>query len=346
MVSSFQRYIINKTATYIVLWFLAAFLNFLLPRIMPGDPIGRYLETLYNMGQGTTGGIVQVVPEAEKLRQQVIEQFGLDKPPYTQFFLWLINFLRGDWGYSLAFPNLPPVIDLVKQYLPPTLMLLIPSLVISWVVGNYLGAYMALKGGKVDKIGLSSMQFISLIPAYWLIIVLVFIFGVYYKILPVSGKPGYMIPSLSFDYIKALLYHWILPMTTITIIGIGGWSIGMRAYVVYQLNANYMKYSKALGLPQRVLGRYAFRNAIIPQFTAFAMSFGGLFAGNLLVEMVYGYPGMGSLLSMILGRLDIFGMQAIFTFTATMILVANYVADIMYGFLDPRIRRGITEVVE
>jgi ABC-type dipeptide/oligopeptide/nickel transport systems, permease components len=116
MVSSFQRYIINKTATYIVLWFLAAFLNFLLPRIMPGDPIGRYLETLYNMGQGTTGGIVQVVPEAEKLRQpSYLSKFGLDKPPYTQFLFYGSSiFLRGDWGYSLAFPNLPPVIDLVK----------------------------------------------------------------------------------------------------------------------------------------------------------------------------------------------------------------------------------------
>lgn len=344
MASSFTRYVVNKSVTYAILWFLAAFLNFLLPRIMPGDPIGRYLETLYNMGQAATGGIVQVVPEAERLRTMIIKQFGLDQPPYIQFFSWLVNFLRGNWGYSLSFPNLPPVFDLVMQYLPNTLILLVPSLVVSWFVGNYLGAYMALKGGKIDKLGLSTMQFISLIPAYWLIIVLVFIFSVQYKLLPTSGRPATVIPSLTPEYITALLRAWILPMTTITIIGIGGWSIGMRAYVIYQLNANYMKYAKALGLPERVLGRYAFRNAIIPQFTAFAMSFGGLFAGNLLVEMVYGYPGMGSLLALVLSRLDIFAMQAIFTFTATMILLANFVADILYGFLDPRIRRGITEV--
>jgi len=343
MVSSYTRYVINKTITYTILWFLAAFLNFLLPRIMPGDPIGRYLETLYNMGQAATGGIAQVVPEAERLRQEVLHKFGLDQPPLTQFVYWFINFLRGDWGYSISFPNLPPVIDLVKQYLPNTLLLLLPSLVISWLVGNYLGAYMALKGGKIDKIGLSSMQFISLIPAYWLIIVLIFIFAVNLKWLPVSGRPAYIIPSMSWDYISALLKAWILPMTTITIIGIGGWSIGMRAYVIYQLNSNYIRYSRALGLPQRVLSRYAFRNAIIPQFTAFALSFGGLFAGNLLVEMVYGYPGMGSLLALVMSRLDIFSMQAIFTFTASMILIANYVADILYGFLDPRIRRGLTE---
>ncbi|MEZ0289784.1 MAG: ABC transporter permease [Sulfolobales archaeon] len=351
MVSPYTRYVINKTVTYTVLWFIAAFLNFLLPRIMPGDPIGRYLETLYNMAQGATGGIVQVVPEAERLRQELISRFGLDQPPYTQFFYWLINFLRGDWGYSLAFNNLPPVIDLVKEFLPNTLMILIPSLVVSWVVGNYLGAYMALKGGKSDKIGLSLMQFISLIPAYWLIIILVYVFSVWWKsqfgqpLVPTSGKVVNMIPSLSWDYVVNQLRAWILPMTTLTIIGIGGWSIGMRAYVIYQLNANYMKYAKSLGLPKRVLGRYAFRNAIIPQFTAFAISFGGLFAGNLLVEMVYGYPGMGSLLLLIMSRLDIFGMQAIFTFTATMLLLANYAADILYGFLDPRIRRGITEVV-
>jgi len=344
LASPYTRYVISKAITYSILWILAAFLNFLLPRIMPGDPIGRYLETLYNMGQVATGGIAQVVPEAELLRQEVLRKFGLDQPPLTQFIYWFINFLRGDWGYSIAFPNLPPVKDLVLQYLPNTLLLLIPSLVVSWLIGNYLGAYMALKGGKLDKIGLSSMQFISLIPAYWLIIVLIFIFSVQLRLLPVSGKPALVIPSMSWDYINALLKAWVLPMTTITIIGIGGWSIGMRAYVIYQLNSNYIRYSRALGLPQRVLGRYAFRNAIIPQFTAFALSFGGLFAGNLLVEMVYGYPGMGSLLAYVMSRLDIFSMQAIFTFTATMILLANFLADVLYGFLDPRIRRGIVEV--
>ncbi|MEM1610233.1 MAG: ABC transporter permease [Sulfolobales archaeon] len=341
----FARYITNKAVTYLILWFLAAFLNFLLPRIMPGDPIGRYLETLYNMGQMATGGAAQVVPEAERLRDSVIKQFGLDQSPYVQFFSWFVNFLRGNWGYSLSFPNLPPVIDLVMQYLPNTLLLLLPSLIVSWLIGNYLGAYMALKGGKVDKIGLSMMQFISLIPAYWLIVLLIFIFSIELKLLPVSGKPATVIPSLSPEYMVALFKAWILPMVTITIIGIGGWSIGMRAYVIYQLNANYIKYSRALGLPERVLGRYAFKNAIIPQFTVFALSFGGIFSGNLLVEMVYGYPGMGSLLALVMSKLDIFAMQAIFMFTATMILLANFVADILYGFLDPRIRRGIVEVV-
>jgi len=343
--SRFARYVVSKAVAYSVLWFLAAFLNFLLPRIMPGEPVRRFLETLFGMGQVATGGGPQIIPEMERYMKEAERLLGLDQPPLLQFPSWFINFLRGDWGFSLAFaPDIRPVRELVMQFLPNTLMLLLPSLIVSWIVGNYLGAYLALKGGKIDKVGLSTLQFVAQIPVYWLLILFIFIFGVHLKWAPITGRPLRMIPSLTWGYVSELLRHMALPMITMITVGIGGWSIGMRAYVIYQLNSNYIRYARTMGLPQRVLGRYAFRNALIPQFTAFAINFGGMFAGNLLVEMIYGYPGMGSLLAMVMGRLDIFGMQAIFTFTATMLLLANFTADIIYGFLDPRIRRGLIEV--
>jgi peptide/nickel transport system permease protein len=341
----FMRYVLSKAIMYTVLWFLAVFLNFLLPRIMPGDPIRRFIERVYTMGQAPSGGAAQIIPEFEKYMKEAERLFGLNQPPYLQFPSWFLNFIRGDWGFSISYLNLPPVKDLVMQALPYTLALLLPSLVVSWIIGNYLGAYLALKGGKADKVGLSVLQFIAQLPTYWLLIILIFIFYVKLRWVPPTGRPMYMIPSLSWDYIRELLRCMALPLTTLTIVGIGGWSIGMRAYVIYQLNSDYIKYARSLGLPQRVLGRYAFRNALIPQFTAFAINFGGMFAGNLLVEMIYGYPGMGALLATVIANLDIFAMQAIFTFTATMLLLANFAADIIYGFLDPRIRRGVAEVI-
>jgi peptide/nickel transport system permease protein len=341
----FARYVIRKAMTYTILWFLATFINFLLPRIMPGDPIRRFIERVYTMGQAPSGGVTQVIPEFEKYMKEVERIFGLDQPPILQFPTWFINFLHGDWGFSVSYMNLPPVKDLVLQALPYTLTLLLPSLAVSWVVGNYLGAYLALKGGKADKVGLSVLQFIAQLPTYWLLIIFLFIFYVKLRWVPPTGRPSFMIPSLTWEYIRELLKCMALPLTTLTTVGIGGWSIGMRAYVIYQLNSDYIKYSKSLGLPQRVLGRYAFRNALIPQFTAFAINFGGMFSGNLLVEMIYGYPGMGALLATVMSNLDVFAMQAIFTFTATMLLIANFVADIIYGILDPRIRRGIIEVM-
>jgi peptide/nickel transport system permease protein len=343
--SPFARYVVGKAITYSILWFLAAFFNFLLPRVMPGEPVRRYLETLFAMGQVVPGGAPQIIPEFERLMKEAERMLGLDQPPLLQFPSWFLNFIRGDWGYSIAFaPDIRPVRELVMQFLPNTLMLILPSLIVSWFVGNYLGAYLALKGGKTDKVGLSALQFLAQIPVYWLLILLIFTFGVYLRWVPITGRPLLMIPSFTWEYFRELLRHMALPMVTLITVSIGGWSIGMRAYVIYQLNSNYVKYSRSLGLPQRVLGRYAFRNALIPQFTAFALNFGGMFAGNLLVEMIYGYPGMGSLLAYVMGRLDIFGMQAIFTFTATMLLLANFAADIIYGILDPRIRRGIVEV--
>jgi peptide/nickel transport system permease protein len=342
----YARYVLRKGVFYAGLWFAAVFLNFLLPRIMPGDPIRLWLENLLSIsGQfGASGGIPASLEGAERYYDHYVRMFALDRSPYEQFIPWLVNFLKGDWGVSLAFwPR--PVIELVATHMVYSLAILVPSLIVSWLVGNYLGAYIAFKGGKADKLGLASLQWLALTPAYWLIIVLTFIFGFWLGWLPLTGRPYYVVPSLSLDFIVIQLKHWILPFTTITLIGIGGWSIGMRAYVIYQLNSNYARYSKALGLPDRVVARYAFRNAIIPQFTAFAINFGGLFAGNLLVEATFGYPGMGALLASLIGRLDIFAMQALFTFTATMLIIANFIADALYGFIDPRIRRGIMEVV-
>jgi len=340
------RYILRTTLFYIALWFFALFANFLLPRIMPGEPMLRFIERLYLWGGaygGGTGGSGVFVEKAEELLRFYVKQFALDRPPHEQFIPWLINFFQGRWGLSLAFyPE--DSFSVVMRHLPNTLMLLVPSLIVSWIVGNYIGAYVAFKGGKLDKIALPILQFISRTPAYWLIIVLIYVFGVQLGVLPITGKPLYMTPSLTWEYIKAQLYHWILPMTTLTTISIGGWSIGMRAYVIYQLNSNYVRYSTSLGVSDKTIAKYVFRNAINPQLISFAIAFGALFSGNLLVEMVYGYPGMGAVLSRAIGQQDIFLMQAVFSFSATMLVLANYVADIMLGILDPRIRRGLAEV--
>ncbi len=314
---------------------------------MPGEPIRRWLERFFAAaGQaGGTGGIPQTLGfDAEKYYYDFIKMFGFDRPPHEQFIPWLINFFRGNWGRSLAFwPN--EVLPLVLTHIPTTLAILVPSLILSFVIGNYLGAYMAFKGGKSDKILLSSMQLLALIPAYWLLIVLFFLFGRILGILPMIGKPIGVIPSLSLGYIALVLKHALLPMITLTLTGIGSWSIGMRTYVIYQLNSNYAKYAKAMGLPDKVIARYAYRNALIPQFTAFAINFGGVFAGSFIIEWAYGYPGMGSLLATFISNQDVFAMQAVFTFTATMLIIANFIADIVYGIIDPRIRRGIVEAV-
>lgn len=342
------RYIIRQTVFYAGLWFFAMFVNFLLPRVMPGEPLLRFIERLLVWGGiygGGTGAAGVFVEGAQEILEHYKRLFALDKPPHEQFIPWLINFFMGKWGVSLSFfPE--DSFTVVMRHIPNTLMLLIPSLVISWIVGNYIGAYIAFKGRKLDKLVLPALQFLARTPTYWLIIVLIFIFGVRLGVLPITGRPLHMIPSLTWDFIKEQLKHWILPMVTLTTVSIGGWSIGMRAYVIYQLNSNYVRYCKAIGVKDRIISRYIYRNALNPQLVSFAIAFGGIFAGNLLVEMVYGYPGMGSVMARAIGQQDIFLMQAVFSLSATMLVLANFIADVILGILDPRIRRGITEVVE
>lgn len=176
----------------------------------------------------------------------------------------------------------------------------------------------------------------------WLAILLAWALGIIAGIFPVAGAYSYaMQPGWSWEFIGSLLQHWFLPFASLFLVAFGGWAIGMRNMIIYELEADYVNYLRALGAPGRLIRRYAFRNAILPQITGLALQLGVLVAGALVTEIVFSYPGLGNLILQAIQNQDFFLLQGTFLFIVMGVLIANFVIDIVYVLVDPRTRAGM-----
>jgi peptide/nickel transport system permease protein len=161
-------------------------------------------------------------------------------------------------------------------------------------------------------------------------------------IFPVTGAYDMsMQPSWSLEFIGSFLYHWILPFSALFLVSFGGWAIGMRNMIIYELESDYSNYLGSLGAPNKLVRKYAYRNALLPQITGLALALGTVVAGAIVVEIVFSYPGLGSLTLTAIQNRDYFLIQGIFLFLIIGVLIANFLIDIVYVFIDPRTRIGM-----
>jgi peptide/nickel transport system permease protein len=333
--NKFWRYILTK-----VLWFLFAFtvaliFNFLLIRLIPGNPVDVMMMRISQGGSATSEA-------QQKIYAAYIAEFGLDKPMWQQFFIYLGNLAHGDLGASFSqYPT--PVGKLIGQALPWTLLLQLPAILIGWIIGNVLGVLTAYRKGWLDKIAFPVSLFISNMPFYCLSILFLYLFAVVLRILPAMGGYSFdQVPNLSWEFIGNAAQHYVLPFLSLVIIFIGGQAIGMRAMSIYELDADYVRYSSSLGVPQGRIVRYIFRNAMLPQVTGLALSIGGLVSGALITEIVFSYPGIGTLLFASIRQQDYPVVQGVTLIIMLAVLIANFLVEIAYGFIDPRIRATTT----
>jgi peptide/nickel transport system permease protein len=302
-------------------------------RLMPGNPIQQLVSRLVAGRQrGTIYGV-------DKLYLLFMDKFGLDKPLDEQFILYMQNMLTFNFGSSIMYyPS--TVSDIIEGSLPWSLLILLPSIVVGFVVGNQLGALAAHKKKWMDNIVFNISLLFSNIPYYCLALVLLYLFAFIWPIFPIGG--GYPFGrigfSLTFEWIAGYLYHYILPFLSLVLINIGGQAIGMRVMMIYELNSDYFFYSKQLGLGEKKLVNYAYRNAILPQITGLALSFGSIFSGSLVTEIVFNYPGVGLGLYNAILREDYPLIQGYFAVITLTTLLANFVMDLLYMVIDPRIR--------
>jgi peptide/nickel transport system permease protein len=235
------------------------------------------------------------------------------------------------------------VSSLIGEALPWTIALQIPAILLGWIIGNVLGAIAAYKGGWLDRGAFLGSLFVSTMPYYCLAILLLYLLAVVVPVLPPSG--GYSFgstPELSMTFISDALQHYWLPFVSLVVVFIGTQAVGMRSMAIYELGSDYVNYGRGLGLRDRTLVRYIFRNGMLPQITGLAVSIGTLVGGALLTELVFSYPGLGTLLFSSIRTNDYPVFLGIALIITVGVLTANFCVDIAYGIIDPRIRAART----
>ncbi|HYH76021.1 MAG TPA: ABC transporter permease [Arthrobacter sp.] len=323
-----MRFILRRLGFYLIAFWVSITLNFLLPRFMPGDPVSRMFARTQDRMQ----------PEQiEQLRKLL----GVDdRPLWEQYVGYLHNMLTGQMGVSISrFPA--PVTEVIGSQVGWTLLLGGTALVIAAVVGNLLGILAAWRrGGAVDSALPPLLIFIGSFPYFWLAMGALYLFGVTLGWFPIRHAFSDTIaPGFSWEFISDVGMHLVLPALTIVLVSIGGWMLGMRNTMIATNSEDYITMAEAKGLrPGRIMFRYAARNAMLPSVTAFGMSLGFVVGGALLTEVVFAYPGVGYQLLAAVQGLDYPLMQGLFLTITAAVLLANFLVDILYVRLDPRVR--------
>ena len=326
----YRKYFLTKLAWFLVTFVCAFILNFILPRLMPGDPVAAIVSRLAQ-GMSSSTGMKQVY-------EQYAELFGTNKPLLEQFFIYVNNVVHGNFGTSFSqYPR--SVADILKSSLGWTVCLQFPAIIVGWLIGNTLGALAAYLKAGFDRVLMPISIFVSNLPAFGMAIILLVIFGVNLKWFPTSGGYGFdLIPSFTWSFMWSVIVHYQLPFWSIVLIAIGGQAIGMRSMAIYELNSDYVKYSRFMGIKDRKIVGYVFRNAMLPQVTGLALSIGTMVSGALIAEIIFSYPGLGyTILNSVTGQ-DYPLISATTLIITLMVLMAMFLIEIIYGFIDPRIK--------
>lgn len=326
----YRKYFLNKLGWFLITFVFAFILNFILPRLMPGDPVAAIVARLAQ-GMSDARGV-------QAIYQQYTELFGTNKPMSEQFFIYVRNVLQGDFGFSFSqYPR--TVADVLRSSILWTIGLQFPAIIVGWLIGNTLGALAAYLKGGFDKLLMPVSIFASNFPAFGMAIIFLVIFGVTLEWFPTSGGYGFdLIPSFSWRFFRSVIIHYQLPFWSIVVIAIGGQAIGMRSMAIYELNADYVKFARFMGIKDRKIIGYVFRNAMLPQITGLALSVGTMIGGALVAEIIFSYPGLGyTLLTGVMGQ-DYPLISASTLIITIMVLSATLIIEILYGVIDPRIK--------
>lgn len=326
----FAKFILKKIFFFALTTFLAISLIWIIPRMIPGNPL-------------LNPNLIQVPPgeNSALIRERYANEFGLNKPIHEQYFLFLSNLSHFDLGTSISRPT-AKVQDIIMAAIPWSLTLMIPAVLVGFFVGNYIiGARVAYSKGKKKDALYGGMVFISQMPHYWFAMILLVVFALSLGWFPVSG--GYsqgLFPGWNLEFFLDALWHFVLPFTAVVVVSIGQWSLGMKAMMTHELDSDYVDYCRELGFSEKKVRGYASRNAILPQFTGLPIALGTAFGGSLITEIVFGYPGIGREIFSAISNLDFPIIQGVCIIVALVILVLNFLADLAYGYIDPRIRTG------
>ncbi len=330
-----MRYVVRRFRALVVTCWVALTVNFALPRLMPGNPV----ETMFARYQG------KVSPTAISAMEL---DFGLNTKTgeLGQYFHYLGHTLTGNLGVSFSyFPA--RVGSLIGEALPWTLGLVGFATILAFLLGTTLGMVAAWRRGTagwrraslVDSGIVPFGLMLGALPSYWIALILLYFIAFKFGWFPIGGglNPGAGIASWS--GFASLIHHAVLPAITLTFISMGMWILLMRNNMLTVLGDDYVKFARAKGLRDRTVAyHYAARNAILPVFSQLALALGIVVGGQVFIEIVFSYPGIGYMLLQAVENEDYPLMQGIFLILTVTLLVASFLADVLYVFLDPRVR--------
>lgn len=321
----------KKLFQYVLVLFVATTINFGLPRLAPGDPL------LYFFDEST---IKELTSEQ---KQAVLESVGLGGSLWEQYINYLVGILQWDFGDSIKYAK--PVTEIMADKLPWTLTLVFPALILSTIIGIVIGAYSAWNRGKNrDMALLTSMLTFQAVPGFWLGMLFIAIFAVNFGWFPTYGAVSIVQDGTTGGYLKDVLWHLVLPICTLSLATVGSHYLLTRSSMLESLGQDYITMAEAKGVSKKTLiFNHGLRNALLPIYTQFTMALGTLIGGSVVIETVFSYPGIGSLLYESVTARDFPMMQGIFLMITLGVIAANVFADLTYPFIDPRAKSTSTK---
>jgi peptide/nickel transport system permease protein len=323
-----MRYLRRRLFLFVVTLWAALTVNFIIPRVMPGNEASAVLATFRGVNPAALHAL------------QI--QFGVNvhQSVLSEYFHYLGNCLTGQFGVTAAGV---PVMTEITSKLPWTLGLVGVTTVLAFAIGTFVGVISAWRrGGRIDAVLPPSLFILSTIPVFFIGLLLIYVFAVKLNWLPLGGNYSFgATPSFSLSFIWDVLKHAILPAISLTVVTAGLWVYSMRNNMITTIEEDYVKMGRAKGLPdRRVMYDYAARNAILPNLTGFAMQLGYVLGGAIVIEYLFSYPGLGYLFYTATTDHDLPLMQGLFLFYTLAVLVCVLIADIVTAVLDPRTREA------
>ncbi|PUB10616.1 ABC transporter permease [Paenisporosarcina sp. OV554] len=318
------KFYVGKFLQYFLVIVLMLTLNFLLPRLMPGNPL------VFLAGED-----VGFMTSEEK--NEILDKHGLNDSIPQQYISYIKNIVTGDFGYS--YQQKRSIADLLKERMPWTLLLAGLGLVISTIIGVMFGALSAWRrGSSTDANLLTMFMFLSAMPSFWIGMILVSIFSAQLGLFPVFGAESGWSNLTGMDRFFDILRHLVLPLTTLVLISVTNTFMIMRYSMLNVLGEDYIMMAKAKGVRDRVIKyKHAMRNALLPVATVFMLSLGFMLGGATVIETVFAYPGVGRLMFESVVSRDYPLIQATFLIITFSVVIANLLADILYPFIDPKV---------